>query len=192
MRSVKMALVVGFAVVLGAPVAHADKLSDFQEAVGKTGCESIPYDDLQGNCEDQQKYVHPYCDGEKGPVTCGSESITRDLKDKLEKAKQKVQELKDKKSELQDKKSSATDQSEKARLEQEIDQTEKDIYEADYRTAVMNVFGYALDKVRGETDEKIKPLARQLRDKYEESKRGHQIAIDNKKNALETCKSSRP
>jgi len=62
----------------------------------------------------------------------------------------------------------------------------------DYRRAVMNVFASAQDRVRGETDPDIVPLARQLRDKFEESKRGHNIAITDKENALSTCRSSQP
>jgi hypothetical protein len=56
----------------------------------------------------------------------------------------------------------------------------------------MNSFATALDKVRGENDEEIKPLARQLRDRYQASKRGHEMAITAKKSALDTCKKSRP
>jgi hypothetical protein len=56
----------------------------------------------------------------------------------------------------------------------------------------MNVFASASDRVRGENDDDVRPLARQLRDKYEESKRGHETAITDKKNALDTCKNSRP
>lgn len=219
-RNVKRFLVAA-TLTLGASVAIADKLSDFQNAVGKRGCESIPYSDLQSTCKSQQSYVHDYCDGAKGPVTCGSEGITRELKDKLQKVKAEVEALKEKKRKLEDEKSRTSDENEKNRLTKEIEQTEKDIYEAgkrvdqaladldarkkhvddaiytidkciDYRTAVMNVFATAIDKVRGETDEDIKPLARQLRDTYEEQKRGHEIAITDKKNALETCKSSRP
>ena len=39
----------------------------------------------------------------------------------------------------------------------------------DHRRAIMNVFGEALDKVRGDDDDLIKPLARTLRDRFEES-----------------------
>jgi len=201
--------------------ALADKLSDFKDAVSKTGCESIPYSDLQSDCKSQQSNVHDYCDGGKGPVTCGSESITRQLKDNIENEKKNVEALKEKKRDLEDQKSKASDDNEKNRLTKEIEQVEKDIYEAgkrvdqsvadldarkklvddaiytinkcmDYRRAVMNIFATALDKVRGETDEDIKPLARQLRDMYEESKRGHEIAIKDKENALDTCNKSKP
>jgi hypothetical protein len=218
-RNIKTILTATF--VFGASVAMADKLSDFKDAVAKEGCESIPYNDLQSTCKSEQSYVHDFCDGRKGPVTCKSESITRELKDNLEKERKNVETLKEKKRKLEDEKSRASDDNEKNRLGKENEQIERDIYDAgkrvdqaiadldarkklvedaiytidkciDYRTAVMNVFATAIDKVRGEIDEDIKPLARQLRDKYEGQKRGHEMAITAKKNALETCKNSRP
>src|SRR5690606_33705710 len=81
------------ATFLGVPAASADKLSDFKDASGKTGCESIPYSDLRSSCKSQQSNVHVYCDGAKGPVTCGSESVTRKLKEDLEKEKKGVDAL---------------------------------------------------------------------------------------------------
>jgi hypothetical protein len=218
-RSLKM--IVGATLTLGASLAIADKLSDFQDAAGRTGCETIPYSDLRGNCVSEQRNVHEYCDGARGPVSCGSEAITRQLKGNIDRERQSVQALKDKKRNFEDQKSRATDENEKNRLGKEIEQAGKDIYEGekrvdkavadlevrkkfvdnaiytidkciDYRRSVMNVFASALDKVRGEADENIKTLARQLRDKYEQAKSGHEVQITEKKNALETCKSSRP
>ena len=57
----------------------------------------------------------------------------------------------------------------------------------------MNVFASALDRVRNESDPKeIIPLARQLRDMWEAAKPGHEEQITARKNALDTCKNSRP
>lgn len=208
-------------VVFSASVVFADKLSDFKDAVGKAGCDSIPYSDTRSNCNSEQSHVHEWCDGSRGPITCGSEGITRQLKDNLEKEQKNVEALKEKKNKLESERSRASDENEKSRLDKEIEQVGKDIYEAgkrvdqakndldarkklvddsiynigkclDYRHAVMNVFADAQDKVRGETDPDIVPLARQLRDKWEESKGGHAVAITNKENALNTCKNSRP
>jgi hypothetical protein len=218
-RNAKLVFVATLA--LGVTAALADKLSDFKDAVSRSGCESIPYSDLQSTCKSQQSNVHDYCDGKRGPVSCGSESITRQLKDSIEKEKKAIETLKDKKRKLEDERSRTSDESEKNRLSKEIEQAEKELYDADkrlekatadlearrkhvndaiytidkcldHRRAVMNVFATALDRVRGESEEDIKPLARQLRDKYEESKRGHEIAIKDKENALRTCKDSRP
>jgi len=72
------------------------------------------------------------------------------------------------------------------------DLVEKTIYTLDkcidYRRAVMNVYAYAIDKVRGENDPDIKPYAERLRDKYPEAISGHEKQISNKTNSLETCK----
>ena len=143
------------------------------------------------------------------------------MKDAIEREKRAIDELKSKKSGLEDKRSRSSDEDEKNRLGKDIEQLEKDIYEAgkrldqaiaalearkklvddaiytigkcmDYRRAVMNVFAAAQDNVRGENDEQIQPIARFLRDYYEKSKKGHEIAISDKKNALDTCNDSRP
>src|SRR5882724_11702333 len=106
MGNVKLTIMISLA--LGASVASADKLSDFKEAVANKGCESIPYSDYRSSCQSQQSQVHDWCDGGRGPVTCGNESITRQLKDNLEKEKRTVEELKDKRSKLQDSRSRAT------------------------------------------------------------------------------------
>lgn len=200
--------------------AWADKLDDFKEAVNKIGCESIPYSDLRSNCKSQQSDVHDWCDGAKGPVTCDI-GVTRDLQSKLDREQRNQEALKDKRRDLDDKRSHASDDQEKSRLTSEIEAADKDIEAStkkvedlksdlskrkdliektmytlnkciDYRRAVMNVFAYALDKVRGENDPSIKPYAEQLRDKYEESKSGHEEQISNKNNSLETCKKEMP
>lgn len=215
-------IIVAVTVALGASTSSADKLSDFKDAVGKTGCDSIPYSDLRSNCSSEQRYVHEWCDGARGPVTCNSENITRQLKDNVEKEVKAVAALKEKKTKLESDRSNAKTDDEKKKLSDEITQVEKDIYEGgkrveqatkdletrkklvedaiytlgkciDYRRAVMNVFGYALDKVRGENETpELQALARQLRDKYEASKPGHEEQITARNNALSTCKNSRP
>jgi DNA repair exonuclease SbcCD ATPase subunit len=205
-------------VLVSSSMAFADKLDDFKRAVGETGCKTIPYSDLQENCGKQGEPMHDYCDAKKGPVTCDREGISRELTNNLEKEKRNLDDLKRKRSDLDDKKSRSSDDNEKNKLQAEIDQVDKDIYAAgkaidaakdaidkrkelvnnsiynlgkclDYRKAVMNTFGYAQDKVRGENDTpEITELARKLRDMYEEEKRGHNIAITYKENALATCK----
>jgi FtsZ-binding cell division protein ZapB len=186
------------------------------------GCESIPYSDLRGNCIDQQGYVHDWCDGKEGPNTCGSEEATRQVVRGVERAKKNVEELKEKKSRLESDKSRASTDDEKNKISKEIEQVDRDIYEGgkgidqaqrdlearkklvddaiytlnkclDYRHAVMNVFAYAIDKVRTEDDTpEIKDLARQLLGTYQDSKGGHEQAITGHTNALNTCKNSKP
>lgn len=201
-------------------IARADKLDDFKDAVSKTGCESIPYSDLQSNCRSQQGDVHDWCDGYKGPVACDIGG-TRDLQSQLDKEQRNLEALKDKRRDLDDKRSHASFDQDKSSLTSQIEAVDKDIEVStkriedlktalskrkdtiektmytlskciDYRRAVMNVFAYALDKVRGETDPAIKPYAEQLRNKYEESKSGHEEQIKNKTNSLETCKKEMP
>jgi vacuolar-type H+-ATPase subunit I/STV1 len=206
---------------LGVSVAAADKLSDFKDAVARKGCESIPYSDHRSSCQSQQSQVHDWCDGARGPVTCGSENITRQVKDNLETEKKNVSELKEKRSKLQNDRSRASTEDEKTKLGKELEQVEKDVYEGekrveqaqkaletrkklvddsiynlekcvDYRRAVMNSFAAALDKVRNENETpEIADLARQLRNRYEEGKSGHEEQITARNNALSTCKNSR-
>lgn len=158
----------------------------------------------------------------EGPVTCGSEEITRQAKTTVGREKQAVEDLKDKKRKLDDDRSRASTDDEKAKITRDIEQAEKAIYEAgkrveqaendlearkklvddaiynldqciSYRRAVMNVFAAALDKVRNEDETlEIKDLARQLHGKYEAAKSGHEEQITTRNNALNTCKSSRP
>lgn len=81
-------------------------------------------------------------------------------------------------------------------LEKRKDLVEKSMYTLnnciDYRTAVMNIFGYAPDNVRGESDPDIKPYAQQLSEKYQKSKEGHAEQIHNKESSRRTCEKERP
>lgn len=202
------------------PVVRAEKLDDFKEAASKKGCESIPYSDLQSDCKSQQSEVKGWCDGGRGPVTCEI-GVTADLQSKLDKAKSRRSELQDKRRDLDDKRSHSSDDTEKsdltsqiealdkaleevskqiddlrAELEKRKDIVEKSIYNLnkciDYRHAVMNIFGYALDKVRGESDPDLKTYVDQLVAKYQKSKEGHEEQIHNKENSRETCEKERP
>lgn len=216
-RSVFAALLL---VVGATSTGKADKLDDFKDAASKQGCESIPYSDLQSNCRSQQGEVHDWCDGSRGPITC-EVGVTKDLQSRLEKEQRNRNDLKDKRRDLDDKRSHASDDKEKSRLTSEIESVDKEIEASskriddlksdlgkrkdlvektkytlnkciDYRRAVMNVFAYALDKVRGENDPNIKPYAEKLREKYESSKSGHEEQITNKNNSLETCTKEMP
>jgi len=204
--------------IVSSSTARADKIDDFRRARSESGCKSIPYNDLQSNCVSQQDQVHDWCDGARGPVSCGGEGTSRRLQDAVELAKRNVEALKQKKRDLEDKRSRSADDAEKSKLAAEIEAAEKEIYEAgktidkanddlgkrkelvnnaiynlgkclDYRGAVMNVFASAQDKVRGENETpELERIARELRDMYEESKRGHNIQITARNNALDTCK----
>jgi vacuolar-type H+-ATPase subunit I/STV1 len=219
-------LALGTAVLaLGATEAFADKLSDFKEADRyDEGCRTIPvtYSSDRDACDREGPNVHPWCDGDRGPVTCVSEEETRKAKRGVEDAKKNIQDLKDKKSKAESNRSSATTDDEKKKYNDEITQIEKDLYDAgkkleqaekdlearkklvedaiynldkciSYRRAVMNSFAAALDKVRNENEPpEIRDVARSLRNKYEKAKSGHEEQITAKTNASNNCKSWRP
>lgn len=209
-----------FTLITSVAPASADKLDDFREAVNNTGCNSIPYSDLRSTCRSQQEDVHPWCDGDRGPVKCDING-TRDLKNAQDAVRRELEALQDKKKELESRQSNASNDTERERIKGEIEAITKQIDAAkarqddlrrdverrkdfvdkalytlnkciDYRRAVMNVFAYATDKVRGENDPEVRPYAAQLRDRYPEQISGHEKAIENKTNALETCKKEAP
>jgi len=208
-------------VLLWASGARADKLQGFKDAVAaKPGCESIPYKDLFRVCDGKNDVMHEWCDGMRGPIKCDA-GTTSTLKGNLERERQNYEKLKNKKRDLEDKKYQSSDDNEKSRLQSEIEAVSKEIDASeramnaiksdsdkrsdfvktaistietciDHRRAIMNIFAEALDKVRGENDDDIKPLARILRDRYEEAKSGHEQAITGKENARAKCKSEAP
>lgn len=216
----KSSLTVPLALVamLAFGVAAAESLSDFQIAKkamdDEKGCESIPYYSLRSNCITQQALVHPWCDGERGPVSC-EKGVTAALNTKITQLSKPRDALKRELDGLKRDLSSAS-ASEKSALQRRVDQKQRELDTAeeevekkereltahrasvdaaikaintclDARHAVMNVFGAAKDKVSGERDPEIMPIARELKDGYEASKRGHEIAITGKENALNTC-----
>ncbi len=210
---------------LGVSVAFADKLSDFKDADRyDEGCVTIPttYRDEREACDKEGPKVHEWCDGGRGPISCGIEEETRKPKRDIENAKKNISDLKDKRSRAESNKSSASTDEEKKKFDDEITQVDKDLYDggkaleaADkaletrkklvedaiynldqciaYRRAVRNSFGYALDKMRNESETpEIKSVAESLVRKYEEQKSGHEEQITNKTNALTNCKDWRP
>ena len=153
----------------------------------------------------------------------GGESLTRQLKGAVEKAKRDVETAKENKEKADRKRSQSglsdddkrAAESEYKKASDDLDAANKRLEQAakdleargklvkesiynlekcvDYRQAVMNVFGSAIDRVRNENDPpEIVPLARQLRDKWEAGKPGHEQLITARKNALGTCKDSVP
>jgi DNA repair exonuclease SbcCD ATPase subunit len=209
----------------GSSLAFADKLSDFTDADRyEEGCVTIPaiYSSERSACDREGPNVHPWCDGKKGPVTCGSEEETRKPKRDIENAKKLISDLKDKKSKAESNKSNAKTDDEKRKFEDEIKQLDKDLSDADkaleaannalearkthvnsaietldrciaYRRAVQNSFASALDKMRNESETpEIKKLSSSLVRKYEKAKSGHEEQITARTNAWNNCKSWRP
>lgn len=210
---------------LGVSGAFADKLSDFKEADRhESGCVTIPetYSAERRGCDSQAPHVHEWCDGRRGPVTCGNEDLTRQVKRGVENAKKQIADLKEKKSKAERDRSSAKTDDAKKKAGEEVAQLEKELQEAgrkldraedavaarrklvdsaiynldkciDYRRAVMNNFAHALDRVRNEDDTpELKALARSLRAKYQRGKSGHEEQISARTNALNNCKNWRP
>ena len=208
-----------FALVVPA-FAAADKLDDFEEAVRNQGYDSIPYSDPRSGCRSQQSEVHPWCDEERGPVSCVVD-VTSKLRSQHAREYRELEELKNKRREAGDKRSRATDDAERNKYQSEVealdrsidgskkgledtsreierrkDVVEKTIYTInkciDYRRAVMNTFSYAADKVRGESDPDLQPYVTTLRNRYPVHISGHEEQIKSRGNALETCKKELP
>lgn len=203
------------------PTVLADKLDDFKKADSKgEGCATIPYSSLRSTCGSQGRYVHDWCDGSSSkPVKC-AKGESKNLKNELGKEKGNYKDLENKKRDIERAISRSRDDAEKKKhksdlenvkdniddskkaidkiedaLDDRKDLVNKTIYNLgkciDYRRAVMNIFADSLDKVRNEKEEEIKPLARSLRNKYQKSKRGHEMQITSKKSSLSTCKSEK-
>jgi DNA repair exonuclease SbcCD ATPase subunit len=218
-------LIIIAVLAVGSSLAFGDKLSDFTEADRyDEGCVTIPaiYSSERSACDREGPNVHPWCDGAKGPVTCGSEEETRKPKRDIENAKKLISDLKDKKSKAESNKSNAKTDDEKRKFEDEIKQIDKDLSDAEkaleaannalearkkhvnnaietldrciaYRRAVMNSFASALDKMRNESETpEIKKLSSSLVRKYEKAKSGHEEQITARTNAWNNCKSWRP
>jgi hypothetical protein len=218
-------MIIAATLTLGVSVAFADKLSDFTDADRyEEGCVTIPktYSSERDACDKEGPNVHPWCDGEKGPVTCGSEEETRKPKRDIDNAKKNISDLKDKRSAADTNKSNAKTDEEKKKFDDEITQIDKDIYEGGktleaaekaletrkklvedaiytldkciaYRRAVMNSFASALDKMRNENETpEIKTVAGSLVKKYEKAKSGHEEQITARTNAYNNCKDWRP
>jgi hypothetical protein len=212
---------IAVAALLADAAVAADKVDDFREASKNKGCASIPYSSLQSNCKDQQQYVHEWCDGARGPVSCDA-GVTKTLRDQLSNEETNYRGLKDKRSDLDNKRSRSSDSNEKSSLSSSIDAVDKlidassrkidglkndlskrkDLIDKtietvgkciDYRTAVMNVFADALNKVRSEMDDlSVKRYAESIRNGFEESKSGHVEQITARENTIKACKNEIP
>lgn len=116
-------------------VAFADKLSDFKEADRyNEGCDTIPnissYSADRSACSSQRSSVKEWCDGGRGPTSCGNESETPNLRKALVDIQARIADLKDKKSKAESNRSNAKDDAEKRKYEEEIKQLEADLYKA--------------------------------------------------------------
>jgi septal ring factor EnvC (AmiA/AmiB activator) len=163
-------------------VAAADKLEDFKEAAGKTGCEAIPYSSERSECKSEQ---------DKKNTACKDLGCERPKVEKLlETLKEKRQNLADAKSrnnqaaipdlekaikELED-----ALKARKAEAQRRVDRCE-DCIEA--REKVQKVFR----EVKGESDPALKPYVDQLVQHYDRGAQEHVKPLEEARAALANC-----
>jgi hypothetical protein len=178
------------------------------------GCLSIPYADKQDECIRKQREVNKWCK-DSGPMSCQNID-PKDAQKRIEEIKTTRDTLKSEKENLERKKSASSDDAEKSKLEDDIEAVERKIYEneqkrnpleqylsvttkeindrlyiakscRDYRLAVQQVFGDAKSRARSESDDQIRPLAKDLAESWERKERGHEEAIKGVKSATDHC-----
>ncbi len=88
-----------FVTLFVADIATAQSLSDFKDAAGKEGCDSIPYSSLRSSCQSKQRDVDRWCKGSKG-VWSREGLDPEGLKKQMENVKRKIDELKKEKANL--------------------------------------------------------------------------------------------
>lgn len=204
--------------MLGGAVAAAT-LSDFKNADGKRGCESIPYDGYLRSCKDNSGEVENWCKSSGRRINCDNLDPSG-LTKQIENVKSKLVDLKRERDELAAKISNAKDDSERRDLEDKKKAKENEIYELDkkvsdwesklssekteidnriyngercigYREGVAKAFSDAKSSAKSESDPEIKPYAEKLVRYWEDEESGHATAIRLFKEAIEKCKAMR-
>ena len=104
---------------------QSQKLQDFQAAVKvDRGCDTIPYDGLRRNCQDQGKNVHEWCDGDRGPVRC-EPGVTAALVQSLVQEHKNEERLQSQRRDLDDKRNHTDKNDEKSKYQEQIEATER-------------------------------------------------------------------
>jgi len=202
----------------GVALAYSASLDDFKEAVKHTGCESIPYSDLRSDCKSKASERDEWCKN-KGKFTC-DDLDPRGLQQQIDNIDGKIKDLKSQRDSLKDKRSDAKDDDERkkledqiASLEDQIDKLEKKLDEMkhrlddekhqvedriyigqhclDARNDVQDKFDRARSAADSESDDQIKPLARQLIDLWNKGSDDHKKITADTKTAVDRCKSFR-
>ncbi len=205
-------------VCAGVALAYTATLDEFKEAVKHTGCESIPYSDLRGDCKGKASDRDDWCKN-KGKFTC-DDLDPRGLKQQIDNIDGKLKELKAQRDTLKDKRSDAKDDEERKKLdeqvaavEDQIDKLDKKLDEMkhrldeekhqiddriyigqhclDSRNDVQDKFDRARSAADSESDEQIKPLARQLIELWNKGSDDHKKITADTKTAVEQCKGFR-
>ena len=190
MRASSHRLIIGIALafaLLPAGLARADKVDDFKQAAGKSGCEAIPYSSEKGTCKGKQSHKDSVCKG------FGCE---RPEAEKL------LGKLKEKRKNLADAKS-RNNQSAVPGLEHDINELlvrlEKLRSDAKQkigvcencikaREEVQKVFGAVKSKVAAERDPVLKQYIDTLVAHYEKGAKEHEDPIKQVNAALTHCK----
>lgn len=187
-RAIKRAvLALAFPLCLAGGVAVADKLDDFKEAAGKTGCDAIPYSSERSECKSQQ---------EKKNASCKDFACNRAEVEKLqEKLKEKRQNLADAKSRNNEAAVPDLERAIKA-LEEELKARKAEAHKRiercddciEARQNVQKVFAAVKSRVKNESDPALKPYIDQLVGHYDQGAKEHEKPLEEVKNALASCK----
>jgi hypothetical protein len=181
-------MLVGLVVVAFAGVATADKVDDFKEASGRTGCLAIPYESERRDCESTQRKM--------------KEEICKDFSCPKAEVEKNLKRLKEKRESLADAKSRNNESAvpdlerEIRRLEDELKSAKSDAEKrvrrcedcASARQDVQKIFAKVRSMVKGESDEALKPFVDRLVSHYERGTDAHVQPIEDAKRAAENCK----
>jgi hypothetical protein len=154
----------------------ADKRQQYEDAaraaLNGEGCKAIPefMGDLRAPCEDAEKRLHEYCDGDRGPVSCGSELA--DQQREIFMARSKGEDTSTQEADFKTKVNSIIGT---------IDQC------IAHREAQMNIFSTLRERMEREDDPTLQPAARDIASKQYEEIAGHQEQIDNRRTSRRTC-----
>ena len=186
---------------------HEEKVKTFQNAMNYSqdnkGCLSIPYSDLQDQCQRKQAGVVRWCK-ESGKWNC-EDVDPKVLQAQIERIKTERDRLKEERASYEQKK----DESKIKEIDNklyELDRTrgelERQVAEAskmvsdrtyvakscrDARPEVMEVFRSAKSRADSEQDPDIRPLAQRLIKYWESEESGHNEQIRTVKEAVEKC-----
>jgi chromosome segregation ATPase len=197
---------------------HEEKVKRFQNGVNYSqdnkGCLSIPYSDLQDQCQRKQADVVRWCK-QSGKWNC-EDVDPKALQAQVERIKTERDRLKEERANYGQKKSSASEDRDKQEYENKIKETDNKLYELDRsrgtlerqvseasktvsdrtyvakscrdaRPEVMEVFRGAKSRADGEQDPDIRPLAQRLIKYWEIEGSGHNEQIRTVKDAVEKC-----
>ena len=207
-------LIILLTVVLLKKNVYAQTVEDFQLALSKEGCESIPYDDLRSRCHEYQGKVNSY--KSPGDRSCDDMNPTP-LKENMSRMNDKISSLKREIDSYQNSRSSASTDDEKKKYEELINKNneeinrlqneiniakeklykEKSLLEANMnagaeclkaRSEVQWCFSKASERAAGESDEKKKEIGKDLISKWTKGAETHKQSTQDWEKQYEKCK----